>query len=192
MSNIIEESKNIIQSAELIYSAEQISSALDQLAEQLNTRFAQANPQANPLVLCVMRGGLIFTGHLLTRLNFMIELDYLHATRYRESTSGARLEWLSKPKVSLENRTVLILDDILDEGITLDAIVDYCSERGASEVVSAVLLHKKHGRCKTDVSSDYVALDVDDKYVFGFGMDYKGQFRHLSSIYAVSEKHGRK
>jgi hypoxanthine phosphoribosyltransferase len=87
----------------------------------------------------------------------------------------------------LKGRTVLILDDILDEGHTLQSIHRYCEEQGASKVISAVLVRKKHERCVDDELTDNVALDVDDKYVFGFGMDYDGKYRQLDSIYALNE-----
>lgn len=178
-----EDIEQVLSAADLIYDAEQISSALDDMAAQLNHQLVDKSP----LVLCVMQGGIVFTGHLVTRLTGMLELDYIHATRYRNQTLGDQLNWLVYPRVPLKDRTVLILDDILDEGITLHAIVEYCYTQGAKEVISAVLLHKKHGRCKSGVSSDYVALEVEDRYVFGFGMDYKGQLRHMNAVYALKE-----
>ena len=171
----------VLPKSELIYSNQQISQALDLLAARLNKTMAGSNP----IILCVMNGSLIFTGQLMTRLTFACELDYIHATRYRNTTQGAGLKWLSYPKLMLKGRTVLILDDILDEGITLDAIEKYCYSEGASNVNTAVLLHKKHDRNKTNMVCDNIALTVEDKYVFGFGMDYEGLFRHLDSIYAL-------
>ena len=117
----------------------------------------------------------------------MPELDYIHVTRYQNQTAGNKLDWLVYPQTSIKDRTVLIIDDILDQGITLSAIVEYCKNQGAKEVVSAVLVHKKHDRYKSDVDCDYVGLEVEDRYVFGYGMDYKGKLRHLDAIYAVAE-----
>ncbi len=174
----------MLNQADLIYDVNQINRALDGLASQLNTRFENEHP----VVLCVMRGGVVFTGHMLTRLTFMLELDYVHVTRYRNQTKGDDLEWVSYSKLPLNNRTVLVLDDILDEGITLDAIVKNCYAQDAKNVITAVLLHKKHDRCKPGIKADYVAMDVEDRYVFGFGMDYKGEFRHLNGIYAVKDQ----
>ena len=178
-----EEVQQILSRAELIYDADDISVALDNIALHLNKRLENKNP----LVLCVMQGGVVFTGQLITRLTGNIEMDYIHATRYRNQTLGDKLNWLVYPRTSLKGRTVLILDDILDEGITLDAIVEYCGSQGAREVITAVLLRKKHDQCKLGVCSDYVAIEVEDRYVFGFGMDYKGQLRHVNAIYAIGE-----
>ena len=170
-----------IPESDLIYSYEQISDALNRLAATLNTTMAGSNP----IVLCVMNGALIFSGHLLTRLSFHCELDYIHATRYRNTTQGETLKWLSYPQLSLKGRSVLILDDILDEGITIQAIEDYCYSEGAKRVEKAVLLHKCHDRCCVEINSDHVALSVEDKYVFGFGMDYEGKYRYLNAIYSL-------
>ena len=169
--------------AELIYTFDQISVALQQLAENLNRKMSGTNP----VVLCVMNGALVFCGHLLTRLNFQCELDYVHASRYANSTQGDTLEWVTYPVTDLQNRTVLLLDDILDEGITLKAIEEYCYSQGACHVEKAILFHKKHDRCCIELSEDSVALAVDDRYVFGFGMDYEGSYRYLDSIYALKE-----
>ena len=173
----------ILSRSNLIYSAEQIAEAIDVIAAQLNERLKNSQP----LLLCVMNGGLVFSGHLLTRLNCFPQVDYIHATRYRNETSGSDLDWRAYPQNDLKNRSVLILDDILDEGITLKEIIEYCHEQGAKEVLSAVLVKKKHARCLDGIKADYVGLEVEDKYVFGFGMDYKSQLRHLNGIYALSE-----
>ena len=170
-----------LPASDLIYDFEQISAALDKLAATLNETMANTNP----IVLCVMNGALIFSGHLLTRLSFQCELDYIHATRYRNTTQGDALKWLSYPKLSLKGRTVLILDDILDEGITLEAIEKYCYSEGANHVEKAVLLLKHHDRCCTEINCEHVALRVEDLYVFGFGMDYEGKFRYLNAIYSL-------
>jgi hypoxanthine phosphoribosyltransferase len=183
MSNSIEDLKTVLSKAELIYNAEQVEKAIDTIAVKLNERLKNTQP----LLLCVMNGGLVFTGHLMTKLNCFPEIDYIHATRYRNQTSGTTLDWLAYPSHDLSNRTVVILDDILDEGITLKAIINYCHKQGAKQVLTAVLVQKKHKRCVEGLVSDYVGLEVEDKYVFGFGMDYQSQLRHLNGIYAMSE-----
>lgn len=183
MTLTTEELNAVLSKASLIYNAEQIAQAIDEMALKLNQRLKTSQP----LVLCVMNGGLIFTGSLMTRLNCFPQVDYVHATRYKNQTRGSELDWRTYPSNDLKDRTILILDDILDEGITLKAIIDYCHEQGAKEVISAVLIKKKHNRCLENFCSDYVGLEVEDKYVFGYGMDYQSQLRHLNSIYALRE-----
>ena len=182
MPNNMQELQQVLQQAELVFDTADIDSAIDKLVQRLTERLGDAAP----LVLCVMQGGLMFTGKIMPLLPLNAEFDYIHATRYGNNTTGNALEWLAYPKKKLENRTVLILDDILDEGYTLAAIEHYCRQQGAKDVISAVLLQKRHGRLKPAMSCEYVALEVDDRYVFGYGMDYKGKLRHLNKIYAIS------
>jgi len=167
--------------SDLVYDYEQIMTALDQLAMKLNVKLAGTNP----VVICMMNGGLIFTGHLVTKFTFKCEIDYIHTARYHNTTRGTNLEWLAYPKIPIKGRTVLILDDILDEGDTLDAVEKYCYAEGADRVEVAVLLQKKHDRCCYELASDNIALTVEDRYVFGFGMDYGGQYRYLNAVYAL-------
>ena len=175
--------------SKLVFSNQEINAALDQLADKLNPQIKNDNP----VVLCVMQGGLLFSGHLIPKLNCMLEIDYIHVTRYNNETSGGELLWKAYPATKLKDRAVLILDDILDEGKTLQAIIQYCEEQGAAKVDAAVLLRKKHDRCvdhhRTDEAlTDNIALTVEDEYVFGFGMDYNGLYRQLDSIYAIEDQ----
>jgi len=167
--------------AELIHSRDDIEAALDRLAEVLNRDF---NGQ-KPAVLVVMTGGMIPAAQLLTRLSFDLELDYIHATRYRGGTKGRDIQWLVQPRLSLRDRPVLLIDDILDEGHTLVAVISYCQEQGARSVTTAVLVEKVHDRRHPDLVVDHVGLEVPDRYVFGYGMDYHERLRQLPDIYAL-------
>lgn len=167
--------------AELLYGPDEVHAALDRMADMITAELSGSRPVA----LVNLTGAIIPAGHLLTRLDFPLEIDHLRVTRYRGNTSGSeRIDWLAKPGIPLSGRSVLIIDDILDEGHTLDAVVDYCREEGAMRVYSAVLVKKRHER-GVPVAADCIGLEVDDRYVFGFGMDYKGWFRNLNGIYAV-------
>jgi hypoxanthine phosphoribosyltransferase len=138
------------------------------------------------VLLCVMNGGLIFTGQLLTRLVFPLEIDYVHATRYGHETNGATLQWTVRPQLDLKGRTVLLLDDILDEGVTLAAIADYCRQQGAIKVCMAVLVEKLHLRkVSPGMKADFTGIEVGDRFLFGYGLDYKGYWRNAPGIYAV-------
>ncbi len=169
------------ENVQLVFSNGEIISALNSLADKLN----QQLKNEIPVVLCVMQGGLVFSGHLIPKLTCMLEVDYIHATRYNNATEGGLLKWKAYPVTNLSDRTVLILDDILDEGLTLKSIVEYCKAQGAAKIVSAVLLRKSHNRCiDVNITNNY-ALTVEDDYVFGFGMDYNGQYRQLDAIYKI-------
>ena len=172
--------KKVEDESDCLCNSEQLNQVLDTLANKISDDLKDKNP----LLLCVMTGGLIPTGHLVTRLTFPLQLDYIHATRYRGETSGGELHWIQEPSISLQDRNILIIDDIFDEGITLLEIAKYCKEKGAAKVYSAVLVNKLHSR-KTDFKPDYIGLDIEDRYLFGFGMDYKNYLRNVNSIHAV-------
>ena len=173
----------ISTNAVCLHGPEAVQRALDRMAEAITAELGDSFP----VILCVLTGGIIPTGHIMTRLSFPLETDYLHATRYRGETSGEEVHWLSKPGTSLQGRTVLIIDDILDEGHTLAQVLEFCREEGAREVYTAVLIEKLHDRRVPGVAADFIGLQVDDRYVFGFGMDYKHYLRNLNGIYALGD-----
>lgn len=135
--------------------------------------------------LTVMNGALIFAGHLALAIRTDMEFDYVHATRYRGATSGSELHWLREPMANLSGRTVLLVDDILDEGHTLKAVRDDCLRRGARRVLVVSLCTKQHDRLVEGIASDFNGVVLPDRYVFGFGMDYHEQGRNLPGIYAL-------
>ncbi|HIJ22695.1 MAG: hypoxanthine-guanine phosphoribosyltransferase [Gammaproteobacteria bacterium] len=183
MSSVsLNEVAQVREEADCLWSQQQVMKALDKMAAALSVRIADQHP----LLLTVMNGAVIPMGYLLTRLDFPLQVDYIHATRYGEALSGGALEWIARPRIGLSGRTVVIVDDIHDEGGTLHALSQWCGEQGAKEVVTVTLVTKLHDR-KIAEPSDFNALTVPDRYVFGFGMDYKGYLRNMPGIYALSE-----
>ena len=176
------ELNSVQQQAVPLFTAGEIDIALDWMAAVVNEKFADKTP----LILCVMNGGIVVSGHLLTRLTIHVQVDFVHVTRYRGATTGSDLNWRVEPEQPLRGRSVILIDDIFDAGNTLSALVAYCRQRGAAEVYTAVLVNKKHDRKVQGMRPDIFGLEVDDRYVFGFGMDYREYFRNLAGIYAVS------
>lgn len=183
MNDVSEEARQVLAEAECLCSFAQAVHAMADVAARLNADFATRNP----LVITIMNGGLVFAGQLLPLLTIPLQQDYLHATRYRDSTSGCDLQWRAKPQSSLRGRHVLLVDDIFDEGITLAEVIRYCREEGAASVATVVLCNKIHGRKVPGLTVDYAVLTVPDRYVFGFGMDYKGYLRNAAGIFALRE-----
>ncbi len=177
-----EEARALLAGAELIHSAAAVQTALDEVAGRIRAQLADRNP----LVLCVMAGGVIFCGQLLPKLDFPLDFDYLHATRYGAETQGGKISWRSAPWISVKDRTVLVVDDILDEGVTLAAVKESLKRLGAAEVLLAVFADKLNGKSKP-VSADFIGLTVPDRFVFGYGMDAGGAWRNLPAIYAMKE-----
>lgn len=174
------ECQKVREEADCLYNKQQVMAAISSLADKIHQQLAHSNP----VLIAIMNGGLIPMGLLATELDFPLQIDYLHATRYRDKTSGGELKWLASPRIPLQDRTVLLVDDIHDEGVTMEAIKNYCHNEGAQQVLTAVLVNKQHER-KNNTSADFVALEIPDRYVFGFGMDYKGMLRNAPGIFAV-------
>ena len=178
----LEHARQVMDEADCLFTRDQVEAAMDRMSTDIINDLADANP----LVYSVMNGGLVIAGQLITRLPFPMEVGYLHATRYRNKLSGGELFWKARAEHSLVGRSVLIIDDILDEGHTLAAIVEYCKDAGAESVRTAVLLDKQHERkAYPGMRADYTGLDVEDRYIFGFGLDYKGYWRNAPGIYAL-------
>lgn len=179
----LQEIRRAMAEADCLATPEQVSAALDRMAGEITHELADANP----LVYCVMNGGLVIAGRLLARLDFPLELSYLHATRYGHELNGAKLlDWRVRPTQDLKGRTVLVVDDILDEGHTLKAICQHLSDEGAARVLTAVMIHKDHERKATPgMRADFSGLDIADRFLFGCGMDYKGYWRNAPGIYAL-------
>ena len=176
----------VFAKADLIYSKQQVEQSLDKLAAEISQQLSKVNP----VFLCVVIGGIVPLGYLLPRLDFPLTVDYAHVTRYRGKTYGDDIVWKARPSVSLKDRNVVIVDDILDGGLTLTAIVDYCREQGAKNVYTAVLVDKQKPREFGGIEkADFCQLKVEDRYVFGYGMDYKEYLRNAPGIYAVAPEH---
>jgi len=179
---MLKEISTVQENADLLHSESEIESAIETMAEQINTQLKDKNP----IILCVMNGGVVVTGKLLPRLSFPCTFDAINASRYGNEISGGEIKWIHKPESDLKNRCVLIVDDILDQGFTLESIINYCKEQGASSIYSAVLINKILDYSKP-VTADFIALEVENRYLFGYGMDYKGYLRNAAGIYACKE-----
>lgn len=178
--------REVFSKATCLYSKTEVEAALDHMATEINHELSHTNP----IFLCVVVGGIVAMGNLLPRLDFPLEVDYIHATRYRNSTRGHDIEWKAEPNISLKGRTVVVVDDILDGGITLQEIAHYCTKQQAAKVYTAILVDKHSARLPGGYeTADFTGLRVDNHYVFGYGMDYKGYLRNAPGIYVVAPEH---
>lgn len=168
--------------AELIRSADEVQAAVHRVAHAINMTLVDQHP----LVLSVMGGAVVFTGQLLPLLDFPLDFDYLHVSRYGNDKQGGELHWRVAPRENVRGKVVLVVDDILDEGETLHAIKQRVMELGASRFYSAVFADKENGR-KKPIRADFVGMELPDRFVFGYGMDIHGAWRNLPAIYAVKE-----
>lgn len=184
-NNILDEVAFVRANAERVHSEGAVIHALDRMAVAITQRLAGRNP----LLLCVMTGGVMTTTWLVERLAFALQIDYIHATRYAGDVNARKeAAWIARPRLSLIDRHVLLVDDIYDEGVTMRRLMAFCRDSGAASMSSAVLVRKRHDRDIGRIEPDFVGLEVDDRYIFGCGLDYKNYLRNLPAIYAVPEK----
>jgi hypoxanthine phosphoribosyltransferase len=179
-----EQAWEVYRQADCLYDEARVESALERMAAAIGERLRGSHP----VVVCLMNGGAVPFGKLLLRLPFPLQVDYVHVTRYGERLKGGELDWIAGPFIPARDRSVLLVDDILDEGATLAAIEARYRAEGAREVFKAVLVRKDRPR-KVKIDIDFVGLDIPDRYVFGYGMDYKGWLRNAPGIYAVAAAH---
>lgn len=182
MSLTTQQARDILQQADLLYSEQQVQAALHAVAGQINSVLSEQFP----LVLSVMGGAVIFSGQLLPLLNFPLDFDYVHVSRYGDARHGGAMKWRVAPGENVRGRVVLLLDDILDEGHTLHALHERVMALGAQRCYSAVFADKLHGKVKP-IHADFVGMPIPDRFVFGYGMDIQGAWRNLPAIYAVRE-----
>jgi len=174
-----------IGESDVLFDRDALQRAIEAMASSLDA----ALDGERALFLTVMQGGLVFAGQLALAMCTDVEFDYVHATRYHGATRGRTLKWLRKPELDMSGRTVLLVDDILDEGHTLAEIRDACMQMGARRVWLVTLCSKQHERRAGDVAADFNGVEVPDRYVFGFGMDYYEQGRNLPEIRALRSTH---
>lgn len=175
-----DEAMALLEGADMVCTAGEVRAAVERLAGEINA----ALHGEFPMVLSVMGGAAVFTGQLLPLLAFPLEFGVIEVSRYGKATAGRGIEWRLAPKDEVRARTVLVIDDILDEGVTLAAVRERLLAMGAKRVLAAVFADKDLGRDKP-VSADFVGLRVPDRYVFGFGMDAYGLWRNLPAVYAL-------
>lgn len=177
-----QEAKQLLADAELLVPSDVLIATIEEMAKAITAELASQFP----LVLCVMDGAVVFTGQLLPLLNFPLDFDYLHVTRYNRALRGGRIQWKVSPRINLQQRVVLVLDDVLDEGFTLAAIRQRMLQGGAKAFYSAVLVNKTIDREKP-IHADFIGMSLPDRYIFGYGMDVRGMWRNLPAIYAMKE-----
>jgi hypoxanthine phosphoribosyltransferase len=178
----MQQARGILKQAELLYSADQVQAALHNVAQQINAKLSDKHP----LILSVMGGAVVFTGQLLPLLDFPLDFDYVHVSRYGDARHGGAMQWKVKPHENVRGRIVLLLDDILDEGHTLSVLQEKVMELGADKCYSAVFADKQRGHSKP-IRADFVGMEVPNRFMFGYGMDIEGAWRNLPAIYAVKE-----
>lgn len=183
----VSRARGLLDNAEQIVSHDEVLAAVKRVAARLNARFGDPRETNFPLVLGVMGGAVVFTGHLLPQLDFPLEFDYIHVSRYGDDDQGGRVIWKVIPRPDVAGRTIIVLDDILDEGETLTQVKQRLLAMGAAEVIVTVFADKITKRSKP-IKADIVGLTIPDQFVVGFGMDIYGYWRNLPGLWAIHQE----
>ncbi len=178
-SDVAREALEVRAASQPLVSANEICAVFDRLAVEISDVLAERCP----VLLALMHGGVFAAVELSQRLDFPHEFDYVHATRYGKVLKGGQLDWRVRPGENLRGRHVLVVDDILDKGDTLAAVLETLADIGVERAYSAVLIEKTLVMPRPQ--ADFVGMTVPDTYIFGCGMDYKGFWRGLPDIHAV-------
>lgn len=183
----VDRARKLLHNAEEIFDAQEVQQAVAGVAEKLNQRFDRPEDETFPLVLGVMGGAVVFVGQVLPQLRFPLEFDYIHVSRYGDEDQGGRVVWKVIPRPNVAGRTIIVLDDILDEGETLAHVKQRLLDMGAAEVIIAVFADKALKQAKP-VKADIVGLTIPNKFVVGFGMDVYGYWRNLPGLWAIRQE----
>jgi hypoxanthine phosphoribosyltransferase len=179
-----ERAKNILKLTEQIFTPEEVQVAVSKVATELNERFTHIETESFPLFLAVMGGAIVFAGQLLPQLNFPLEFDFIHVSRYGAEEHGSEIVWKVIPRQNVMNRIIVVLDDILDEGETLSHVQERLLDMGAAKVILAVFGDKQTG-AKKPIKPDHIGMALPNRFVIGFGMDIEGYWRNLPDIRAL-------
>jgi hypoxanthine phosphoribosyltransferase len=178
----LDEALDALRTAREVRSAAAMQAALDRMAAQISAKLGDSNP----VFVAVMHGGVFAAVELSRRVTFPHEFDYVHLTRYKGALEGGEIDWIVRPRESLRDRTVLVVDDILDHGLTLAALLAELKALGVAALYSAVLVSKPKRRVGRRVEVDFIGTTIDEAYVFGCGMDYKGYWRGLPGLFEAA------
>jgi len=163
----IRDPRELLENSTVIADRDEVRAAVDRIAKEINVHYGDRSI----ILLVVMTGAIMPAAWIASRLTMPLQMDFIHATRYSGTTQGGEIEFRVPPRLNLQHQDVLIVDDIYDIGLTLQMIEHYCQAREARSVTSAVLIRKIHDRETTGELPAFIGMEVEDKYVFGCGMD---------------------
>lgn len=161
---------------------QEIQTAVDRVAEQINTELADEQP----LFLTVLNGAFMFAGELMKSVNIPCEITFVRLASYQGTTSTNKVQEILGLSQSIEGRTVVIVEDIVDSGNTMVALIAELKKHNPKSIKIATLLLKPDA-LKQDIKLDYVALEIPNDFIVGYGLDYDGFGRNLKDIYKIKE-----
>ena len=162
----------------------EISAAIDKVAEKMNKDFEGC--EDIPILLCVLNGSIMYMGELMQRLRFNCQIVSIKLTSYEGTSTTGRVKQAMGLTGDIKGRRVIIVEDIVDTGNTIVELKDILAEAGATETYVCTMLHKPEAYTK-DAKLDYVAMEIPNEFIIGFGLDYNELGRNLKDIYVLDK-----
>lgn len=162
----------------ILFTEDQIQRKVNELGETLSRDFEDRNP----LVICVLKGAFVFMADLVKRMTIPLEIDFMAVSSYGPSTKSSGVVKIVKDlDVSVEGRNVLVVEDIIDSGLTLSYLIDVLERRNALSVSIVTLFDKPSGR-SVELEPDYKGFTLPDEFIVGYGLDFAEKYRNLPYI----------
>jgi hypoxanthine phosphoribosyltransferase len=152
------------------------------MAEKINRELGDKNP----LMICILNGSFMFSADLMKLVDFPCEISFVKLSSYQGTSSTGKVKQLIGLNEEIEGRTVVLLEDIVDTGTTIENLVAQLEAQNPTDVKVATLLFKPEA-CQREVKLDYVGLRIPNEFIVGYGLDYNGYGRNLPDIYTVTE-----
>lgn len=166
----------------LSISEEEIQNAVARVGEEINRDLAGSNP----LFICVLNGAFMFAGDLMKIVNFPCEITFVKLSSYEGLYTSGNVKEVIGLNESVVDRNVVVVEDIVDTGITMERIIASLMAKGAKSIKVCTFLQKPEA-LQRDIEVDYVAMKIPTQFIVGYGLDYDGYGRNLKEIYTVCE-----
>tara|TARA_Y100001970_G_C14167807_1_gene822359 strand:+ start:414 stop:953 length:540 start_codon:yes stop_codon:yes gene_type:complete len=164
-----------------LFSKEVIEERINELANEINIKFANENP----IFIGVLNGSFVFLSDLIRKIKIECEIDFIRISSYKGETSTGEIKSDSRIIRNFERRNLIIVEDIIDTGRTIQFLLKYFEKMNPSKITIVTLLHKPKS-LKIKLNIDYIGFEISPDFVVGYGLDYNQKFRNLDSIYHLS------
>lgn len=168
----------------VLITTSELDKRICELAEEIKTEYENKKP----VMICLLKGSISFFAHLCEQINISLEYEFLRASSYHGTSTTGEVKLLHVPTISLENRHVLIVEDIVDTGLTLTAINKVMKSMNPASLKIVTLLDKPSRRLVDNMHPEFVGFTIPDEFVVGFGLDYDEEYRNLPYIGILKEE----
>lgn len=166
----------------LLFTRDEIEATVKRLAAEIRWDYCDKHP----ILIGVLKGSFMFMADLIRLLDFPLEVDFIWLSSYGGRKTSGRIKLVQGVQSKIKDRHVLVIEDIIDTGLTTAFVLDYLKRRRPASLRLCTLTEKP-ARRKVPVNIDYLGLTVPNRFIVGYGIDWNERFRYLDSIYAIEE-----